>query len=81
MTDQQLALEAMSEAQRILEECISNPDRTITSASWTGSLRGPTSLSPSTDYSTAMIGNDQLALLWQILAIDWRNWIPESDFQ
>jgi Arm DNA-binding domain len=22
-----------------------------------------------------------LALLWQILAIDWRNWIPESDFQ
>ena len=23
----------------------------------------------------------ELALLWQILAIDWRNWIPESDFQ
>jgi hypothetical protein len=23
----------------------------------------------------------QLALLWQNLAIDWRNWIPESDFQ
>jgi hypothetical protein len=22
-----------------------------------------------------------LALLWQNLAIDWRNWIPESDFQ
>jgi hypothetical protein len=22
-----------------------------------------------------------LALLWQILAIDRRNWIPESDFQ
>jgi hypothetical protein len=22
-----------------------------------------------------------LALLWQILAIDLRNWIPESDFQ
>jgi hypothetical protein len=22
-----------------------------------------------------------LALLWQILVIDWRNWIPESDFQ
>jgi hypothetical protein len=21
-----------------------------------------------------------LALLWQNLAIDWRNWIPESDF-
>jgi predicted KAP-like P-loop ATPase len=23
----------------------------------------------------------ELALLWQNLAIDWRNWIPESDFQ
>jgi hypothetical protein len=23
----------------------------------------------------------ELALLWQILAIDRRNWIPESDFQ
>jgi hypothetical protein len=23
----------------------------------------------------------QLALLWQIIAIDRRNWIPESDFQ
>ena len=23
----------------------------------------------------------RLALLWQNLAIDWRNWIPESDFQ
>jgi hypothetical protein len=23
----------------------------------------------------------KLALLWQNLAIDWRNWIPESDFQ
>jgi hypothetical protein len=23
----------------------------------------------------------RLALLWQILAIDRRNWIPESDFQ
>ena len=23
----------------------------------------------------------KLAPLWQILAIDWRNWIPESDFQ
>jgi hypothetical protein len=23
----------------------------------------------------------RLALLWQILAIDCRNWIPESDFQ
>jgi hypothetical protein len=22
-----------------------------------------------------------LALLWQNFAIDWRNWIPESDFQ
>jgi hypothetical protein len=22
-----------------------------------------------------------LALLWQISTIDWRNWIPESDFQ
>jgi maleylpyruvate isomerase len=22
-----------------------------------------------------------LALLWQIFTIDWRNWIPESDFQ
>jgi hypothetical protein len=22
-----------------------------------------------------------LTLLWQNLAIDWRNWIPESDFQ
>ena len=26
-------------------------------------------------------GVDWLALLWQNLAIDWRNWIPESDFQ
>ena len=26
------------------------------------------------------VRND-LALLWQILTIDWRNWIPESDFQ
>ena len=23
----------------------------------------------------------ELALLWQIIAIDRRNWIPESDFQ
>jgi hypothetical protein len=23
----------------------------------------------------------RLALLWQIIAIDQRNWIPESDFQ
>ena len=34
-----------------------------------------------------MVGNRDvrtigyLALLWQNLAIDWRNWIPESDFQ
>jgi hypothetical protein len=26
-------------------------------------------------------GVSDLALLWQNLAIDWRNWIPESDFQ
>ena len=26
-------------------------------------------------------GLAKLALLWQILAIDWRNWIPESGFQ
>jgi hypothetical protein len=36
MTDQQLALQAMSEAQRILDQRIleefSNPDRTITSS-------------------------------------------------
>jgi hypothetical protein len=25
--------------------------------------------------------SDHLALLWQIIAIDGRNWIPESDFQ
>src|SRR6266481_8805050 len=31
------------------------------------------------DY--AEIAAIELALLWQILAIDWRNWIPESDFQ
>jgi len=24
---------------------------------------------------------NRLALLWQNSAIDWRNWIPESDFQ
>jgi branched-chain amino acid transport system substrate-binding protein len=29
----------------------------------------------------ANLKNFELALLWQILAIDWRNWIPESDFQ
>jgi hypothetical protein len=26
-------------------------------------------------------GLERLALLWQILAIDRFNWIPESDFQ
>ena len=26
-------------------------------------------------------GESELALLWQNLAIDWRNWIPESGFQ
>jgi hypothetical protein len=31
--------------------------------------------------STARCPMAQLALLWQNLAIDWRNWIPESDFQ
>jgi hypothetical protein len=29
----------------------------------------------------SVIGFVRLALLWQNLAIDWRNWIPESDFQ
>jgi hypothetical protein len=31
--------------------------------------------------SKAEIEFGDLALLWQNLAIDWRNWIPESDFQ
>ena len=60
MTDQQLALEAMSEAQRILKS-ISSPARTITSASWTGwsrYLRGPTSLSPSIVYSMVIRRRD-----------------------
>ena len=33
---------------------------------------------------TAVMGHQWihgLTLLWQILAIDWRNWIHESDFQ
>jgi hypothetical protein len=38
MTDQQLALQAVSEAQRILEEYLS-PDRRITSASSTSWLK------------------------------------------
>jgi hypothetical protein len=29
----------------------------------------------------AVVAITALALLWQNLAIDWRNWIPESDFQ
>jgi hypothetical protein len=31
--------------------------------------------------SLANFGFEILALLWHILAIDWRNWIPESGFQ
>jgi hypothetical protein len=38
-------------------------------------LRVPTLL------SLLPVARSNLALLWQILAIDWRNWIPESDFQ
>jgi ATP-dependent Lon protease len=31
--------------------------------------------------SVSLTHSESLALLWQILAIDRRNWIPESDFQ
>ena len=34
-----------------------------------------------TVYRCATISQAELALLWQIFAIDRRNWIPESDFQ
>lgn len=34
-----------------------------------------------TAKSVTVSHSESLALLWQILAIDWRNWIPESDFQ
>jgi hypothetical protein len=30
---------------------------------------------------TETVRDLELALLWQILAFDRRNWIPESDFQ
>jgi hypothetical protein len=28
-----------------------------------------------------LVRDHRLALLWQNLAISWRNWIPESGFQ
>jgi hypothetical protein len=34
-----------------------------------------------TSHMTPGLKVHGLALLWQNLAIDWRNWIPESDFQ
>jgi len=59
MTDQQLAIQAVSDAQRILEEYLESLDRTITSASlrsWWRCSGGPTLLSPSIACSGATVG-------------------------
>ena len=46
-----------------------------------GSVRGARGNSRPYRESDDLARSRHLALLWQILAIDWRNWIPESDFQ